>query len=117
MRSLLLPALALSLLAGCAGDPNDVRNRPLGPNPSAFVAAEIGFARLAQEKGQWTAFRETSHPDAVMFVPQRVKARDWLKTQKDPAEAVKWQPHAVYVSCDGNSGQNAPHCALLFLGW
>lgn len=39
-----------------------------------------------------------------MFVPQRVKARDWLKSQKDPAEAVKWQPHAVYVSCDGNSG-------------
>ncbi len=48
MRILLLPALALSLLAGCAGDPNDVRNRPLGPNPSAFIAAEIGFARLAQ---------------------------------------------------------------------
>jgi len=40
----------------------------------------------------------------VMFVPQRVLARDWLRIQKDPAEAVKWQPHAVYVSCDGNAG-------------
>src|SRR3546814_15152266 len=39
-----------------------------------------------------------------MFVPERVKAQDWLKSQKDPAGAVKWQPHAVYVSCDGNSG-------------
>lgn len=104
MRRLLISALALSLLAGCASDPDDLRNRPLSANPSAFIAAEIGFARLAQEKGQWTAFRETSHPDAVMFVPQRVKARDWLKSQKDPAEAVKWQPHAVYVSCDGNAG-------------
>ncbi len=104
MRRLLLLPFVLSLLAGCAGDPNDVRNRPLGPNPSAFVAAEIGFARLAQDKGQWTAFRETSHPEAVMFVPQRIQARDWLKSQKDPAEAVKWQPHAVYVSCDGNAG-------------
>lgn len=104
MRRLLLPVLALSLLAGCAPDPDDIRNRPLAANPSAFIAAEIGFARLAQEKGQWTAFRETSHPDAEMFVPQRVKARDWLKTQKDPAEAVKWQPHAVYISCDGNAG-------------
>lgn len=103
-RMLVAAASALPLLAGCAGDPDDVRNRPLGPNPSAFIAAEIGFARLAQEKGQWTAFRETAHPDAVMFVPQRVKARDWLKSQKDPAEAVKWQPHAVYVSCDGNAG-------------
>ena len=103
MRQLLFPALAL-MLAGCTGSADDFRNRPLAANPSAFIAAEIGFARLAQEKGQWTAFRETSHPDAVMFVPERVKARDWLKSQKDPAQAVKWQPHAVYVSCDGNSG-------------
>ncbi len=104
MRRLFAASLALSLLAGCASDPDDIRNRPLGPNPSGFIAAEIGFARLAQDKGQWTAFRETSAPEAVMFVPQRVKARDWLKSQKDPAEAVKWQPHAVYVSCDGNAG-------------
>lgn len=104
MRRLLVAMPVLSLLAACAGPRDDIRNRPLGPNPSAFIAAEIGFARLAQDKGQWTAFRETAAPDAVMFVPERVKARDWLKTQKDPAEAVKWQPHAVYVSCDGNSG-------------
>ncbi|MBA3942249.1 MAG: hypothetical protein C0520_13660 [Sphingopyxis sp.] len=104
MRRLLFALPLLSLLAACAGPRDDLRNRPLGPNPSAFIAAEIGFARLAQDKGQWTAFRETAAPDAVMFVPERVKARDWLKTQKDPAEAVKWQPHAVYVSCDGNSG-------------
>lgn len=103
MRRLLAATLGLAL-AGCAGSPGELRNRPLAANPSAFIAAEIAFARLAQEKGQWTAFRETAHPDAVMFVPERVKARDWLKTQTDPAEAVKWQPHAVYVSCDGNAG-------------
>ena len=104
MRRLFAASLVLTLLTACAGQPDDIRNRPLGANPSAFIAAEIGFARLAQDKGQWTAFRDTSAPDAVMFVPQRVRARDWLKTQKDPAEAVKWQPHAVYVSCDGNAG-------------
>ena len=102
-RLLLMTAIAAPLLAACAPS-DDLRNRPLSANPSAFIAAEIGFARLAQEKGQWTAFRETAAPDAVMFVPQRVKARDWLKSQKDPAEVVKWQPHAVYVSCDGNAG-------------
>lgn len=100
---LLFAVAALSLIAGCAQGP-DPRKRPLAANPSAYIAAEIAFARLAQDKGQWTAFRETAAPEAVMFVPQRVKARDWLKSQKDPAEAVKWQPHAVYVSCDGNSG-------------
>ena len=97
MRTLLAAALGLTLV-GCAGSPGEFRNRPLAANPSAFIAAEIAFARLAQDKGQWTAFRETAHPDAVMFVPERVRAQSWLKTQTDPAEAVKWQLHAVYVS-------------------
>lgn len=104
MRLIAIPALAALLLAGCAGGRDDLRNRPLAANPSAFVAAEIAFARLAQDKGQWTAFRETAHPDAVMFVPQRAVARDWLRGKPDPAEAVKWQPHAVYISCDGHAG-------------
>lgn len=104
MRRPALHALALPLLAAGALAHGKPPPRPLSANPSAFVAAEIAFARLAQEKGQWTAFRERAHPDAVMFVPQRVAARDWLKGRKDPPEAVRWQPHAVYVSCDGNAG-------------
>ena len=27
------------------------------PDPSSVIAAEIAFNRLAQEEGQWTAFR------------------------------------------------------------
>lgn len=72
------------------------------PDPSSVIAAEIAFSRLAQEKGQWTAFRATAADDAVMFVPQRVLAKDWLKGRADPAAPVKWSPAAVYVSCDGN---------------
>jgi hypothetical protein len=102
MRRLAIAALLLSVIAGAAAPARE--RRPLAANPSAFIAAEIAFSRLAQEKGQWTAFRETAAPEAVMFVPQRVVARDWLRSQKDPAEAVKWQPHAVYASCDGNVG-------------
>ena len=106
MRRLAIALAAIALLAGCAGPSQrgDLYNRPLAANPSAFVAAEIAFARLAQDKGQWTAFRETAADDAVMFVPQRVLAQDWLKGKADPAQAVNWQPHAVYISCDGNSG-------------
>src|SRR3546814_4565755 len=54
----------------------DLYNRPLAANPSAFIAAELAFARLARDKWQWTAFRETAADDAVMFMPQRVLARD-----------------------------------------
>lgn len=72
------------------------------PDPSSVIAAEIAFNRLAQQEGQWTAFRETAADDAVMFVPQRVVAKDWLKKQADPPASVSWAPSIVYVSCNGN---------------
>lgn len=97
----LLPFAALSLAA-----PGVARERPLpgGPraNPGAVVAAELGFAKLAQDKGQWTAFVQTAAKDAVMFVPQMVLAQQWLKGRANPASAVKWQPHQVWSSCDGS---------------
>jgi len=71
------------------------------PDPSSVIAAEIAFNRLAQEKGQWTAFRETAADDAVMFVPQKILAKDWLKQKADPPASVSWSPAIVYVSCDG----------------
>ncbi|WP_300396617.1 DUF4440 domain-containing protein [uncultured Sphingobium sp.] len=71
------------------------------PDPSSVIAAEIAFNRLAQDKGQWTAFRETAADDAVMFVPDKVLAKDWLKKQAAPPASVNWSPSTVYVSCDG----------------
>src|SRR3546814_3903299 len=100
MRRPLAAALAL-MLAGCGGSSDDFRNRPLAANPSAFIAAEIRFAQRAQEEGQWTAFRETAHPDAVMFVPERVKAPDWLKSQKDRKSVVKGKSVSVRVHIGG----------------
>lgn len=78
------------------------RARSSYANPSAAIAAELAFAQLAQEKGQWTAFRETAADDGVMFVPQMVRAQDWLKDRPNPPVAVRWQPHAVWSSCDGS---------------
>jgi hypothetical protein len=96
--------MSLLLLAGCVS-PQDraLRNRPLEPNPSAIIAAELAFNRLAQEKGMVPAFRETAHRDAVMFVPQRVKALDWLRSG-DLGSGISWSPHAVFTSCDGSAG-------------
>ncbi len=96
-----LGALALILLAGSA------QARPperLSANPSAVIAAELGFNRLAQAKGQWTAFRATAAKGAVLFVPQQVDALKWLGGRKDPPMSVKWQPHRVFMSCDGTIG-------------
>ena len=98
-------AAALALASCAAGQSNRPRNfEPKLANPSAVIAAEIAFNRLAQEKGQWTSFRQTAAKDAVMFVPQPVEAQVWLKGRADPATSVKWQPHKALMSCDGKTG-------------
>ena len=109
MRIFAATGIAL-LLAGCVGSAVPLSDRerydrvmgaPVA-NPSAIVQAELAFARLAQEKGQWTAFRETAADDAIMFTPDLVNAQQWLKNKPDPTQAVTWQPHHIYMSCDGS---------------
>jgi hypothetical protein len=97
------------VLVALAIAPAQAKRRDLPPgtgtaNPSVLIATEIAFARMAREKGQWTAFREFSDEDAVMFEPQAVRAQDWLARQKSPAAPVQWQPYQVWMSCDGTVG-------------
>jgi hypothetical protein len=73
--------------------------------PSA-VDAERAFAADAQRIGQWTAFRKYSDHDAVMFMPQAVWAREFLKDRKDPPKAIRWRPATSFVSCDGRTAVN-----------
>lgn len=107
-RSRLVAGLALALaalapLASRAAPPPGGSGQRAYPDPSSVIAAELAFNRLAREKGQWTAFRETAAPQAEMFVPQRVSALVWLKGRPDPSPGLKWQPHAVWLSCDGRT--------------
>ncbi len=98
MKRFLIAATVSLALAACASGPRLPRyGMALQPvaNPGDVIAAESAFARLALEKGQWAAFRATAAAGAEMFVPQRVKAADWLKGRAEPAVAVKWQPNSV----------------------
>lgn len=100
-------ALALMVALGVGSlAPAEAKERPrrLSANPSAVIAAELAFAQLAQTRGQWTAFRATATEDAEMFAPQRVRAQQFLKGRADPPVAVRWQPHRVWMSCDGSYG-------------
>ncbi|WP_150125016.1 hypothetical protein [Tsuneonella mangrovi] len=94
---------AATLLAGCAGNGRFREGlRPVA-NPGAVVAAELAFARAAQEQGQWTAFRKFAAKDAVLFFSTGpVEAKKWLSGKSDPAKAVTWNPLAVWSSCDGS---------------
>lgn len=100
MRKILVTAL-LFALAACATK-RDWRDLEPTANPSRVIATELAFARAAQEEGQWPAFREFATDDAVMFVPEPVNAQDWLREQQHPPEALTWQPHQVWSSCDGS---------------
>lgn len=97
-----LPAMVALSLAGTALAREQRRGLDRVANPAAVVATELAFARAAQEKGQWKAFRDYAAKDAVMFVPQPVNARDWLKKQPEPAQAVQWEPYRIWSSCDGS---------------
>jgi hypothetical protein len=73
---------------------------------STAVDAEIAFARDAQRIGQWSAFRKYHERDAVMFTPQAVWARDFLRDLKDPPKSIRWRPAHSWVSCDGRIAVN-----------
>ena len=102
-----LLVLSLAALGACA-----TSNGPRTPygrfmqaaaNPGKVVATELAFARAAQEDGQWTAFAEYAADGALLFGRNgAIEAKPWLSTQQDPAQAVEWEPHRVWSSCDGS---------------
>jgi hypothetical protein len=98
--------LAAAVLSACAASPSRefYDFQPKIANPSAIIAADIGFNQLAQQKGQWTAFREMAAKDAVLFVPQPTLAQEWLKGKADTSAPLKWRPHKAFMSCDGKTG-------------
>jgi hypothetical protein len=95
---------ALVALSACAPQGSRPRAVAQSASPSSIIAADIAFNRLASEKGQWTAFRETAARDAIMFVPEPVEVQVWLKSRANPAKAVKWQPYKAFMACDGQTG-------------
>ncbi|MGI8931118.1 MAG: hypothetical protein ACR2FK_01885 [Sphingomicrobium sp.] len=78
----------------------------LGSTAPTAIEAERAFARDAQRKGEWTAYRAYADPDAVMFTPQAIWAHELLKGKKDPPASRRWSPNASYVSCDGRLAVN-----------
>lgn len=105
--------LALTACAGSGGAPKPTKRQvamidraletaPGAAQPSTIVAAEIAFARDAQELGQWTAFGMYAAPGALLHGSKGPFAiAPWLATQKDPPQAVTWKPRTVVMSCDG----------------
>lgn len=98
----LLAAGALLMSASLADAQPRRPARALSANPSAVVKAQLALSRLAREKGQWTALRDTADKDALLFGPGAVNAPAWLKKQGNPPDSLNWQPRRVFTACDGS---------------
>ena len=78
------------------------RARPIA-EPGKVAAADIAFARAAQDEGQWTAARARIGPGALLHDDTGpFDAASWLSTRADPPAATRWAPRAVWSSCDGS---------------
>lgn len=116
-RAILLPACASLALAGCASGPprqpmSDSARALLRASPSAVIAAELAFARMAREQGTWTAFRHYAAPDALWPSPGWVNVHQSLSGVADPAQPIVWGPDAVWMSCDGSFAASTGEATL-----
>lgn len=97
--------LALAATACSTGPQRHARGErplPLGANPSAVIAADLAFARAAQDLGQWSGYARFAAAEAQLYAPDPVNALQWLKGRANPAVAARWQPYRVWSSCDGS---------------
>lgn len=103
MRKILLASLLFSLTA-CASGPGAPRDRLIRPfaDPGQVITTERAFARMAREKGTWTAFRHYATGEALTPSPQLSNAQAGLKGLADPPQPILWGPDAAWSSCDGS---------------
>jgi hypothetical protein len=101
MRNLIL--FSIIALTACTQERPPLRSVPQSANPSAIVAVELAFAREARDKGEVQAYKKYAAKDALIFRPQPVLFHDYSKSMKDDGKTARWQPHKIYMSCDGRT--------------
>lgn len=114
MRPLAVTALIFALAAGPAAAQRGAPRGPVGgPNagppggyadPSAIVSAVLALNSEATERGEREALRRAATKDAILFTPQPVNARRWLKGRGGPSRPQRRQVDSVTITCDGSYG-------------
>jgi len=72
----------------------------------SLVAAEKAFAREAAEKGTRDSFLDFLADDGVMFTPDPVNGKDWLRGRPAQPGLLSWFPVYSEVSLAGDLGYN-----------
>jgi ketosteroid isomerase-like protein len=95
---LLLVAMPVAIVAGCAGAPARIDATPV-------VAAERAFAADGARRGWAAAFRSHAAPEAVMLNPDPVNAHESLATvQGDGETTLDWRPAYAGIARSGDFG-------------
>jgi len=71
-------------------------------DPGVVAAADIAFARMARDEGQWTAFRAYAAPGALIHTRDGpVPITTFTAGRADPEQSTAWTPNTIWSSCDG----------------
>jgi ketosteroid isomerase-like protein len=71
---------------------------------SSIVEAERAFSRAAAEKGTKEAFLAFMTEEAVLFRPQPVPGKKWMREHAAPPGKLSWRPISADVSAAGDLG-------------
>ena len=85
-----------------------VRSSRLVP-ASDVMAVDRDFAQRALETGIRFAYDRYLAPDAVVFRPLPVPAREWFATHEPATGRLEWTPAVAATACDSEPGCHARH--------
>jgi ketosteroid isomerase-like protein len=100
MRHLFLLALVTGLAAGPAAAQAIDRQAAL----DAMVAAEHAFAKTSAEKGFRDAFLDFLAADSILFRPDPVSGKDWMRSRPVSPALLSWYPILAEISLAGDLG-------------
>ena len=113
-RYLIASAALVALLSACASPQQQRRAQQARAavqvldragtigEPGLVANADVAFARLARDEGQWTAYRATAAPGAVVHgVNGPVPLETFIAGRGNPPVSNAWTPNTVWASCDG----------------
>jgi ketosteroid isomerase-like protein len=97
-RAVLLACIAPAPYVVCRAAPAEV---PDSTVPDV-MAVDRDFAQWALEAGIRSAYDRYLAPDAVMFRPLPVPAREWLATHEPATGRLEWAPALAATACDSS---------------
>lgn len=97
-KAVLLACIAPAPYVVCRAAPSEVPDS----TASDVMAVDRDFAQRALETGIRSAYDRYLAPDAVVFRPLPVPAREWFATHEPASGRLEWTPAVAATACDSS---------------